>query len=209
MNTGIILAAGNSTRFNQATPKQLYKIDNKPMLWYSIYAMSILDEIIIVTNSKCAKAIKEQVKQTPTLKLVTNNKDCRLASIKTAVIHTNNSSKNIIIHDAARPHINRTHIKTLLKSSKKYAYSQYCLRLTNGLIKQNETGIECLDRDQYIELCTPIIADYNLFKFIFNTYIGKNHYEVLSIIDSFKIPYNLIEGSNRHLRKVTTIDDVY
>ena len=209
MNTGIILAAGNSTRFNQATPKQLYKINNKPILWYSTDAMKDLDEIIIVTNSKCSNTIKNQLKKTPSLKLVINNKDCRLASIKAALKHTNNNSKNLIIHDAARPYINKSHIKALLISSKKYAYSQYCLKLTNGLIKKNESGIECLDRDQYMELCTPLIADYNLFKFIFNAYIDKSHYEVLSIVDSFNIPYNLIEGSHKHLRKITTIDDVY
>ena len=31
MNIGIILAAGNSTRFNDETPKQLYLIDDKPV----------------------------------------------------------------------------------------------------------------------------------------------------------------------------------
>lgn len=218
MNTGIILAAGNSTRFNQKTPKQLYKINNKTILSYSVNALSELDQLIIVTNSKCAKIIKNQViwidtnKKAPTIKMVINNKDCRLASIKAALKIMDKHTKTIIIHDAARPHINKTHIKALIKSSKKYAYSQYCLKLTNGLIKKNENNIECLDRDQYLELCTPLIVDYHLFNFIFNTYIdqpNREHYEVLSVIDSFKIPYNLIEGSHKHLRKITTPEDIY
>lgn len=211
MNTGIILAAGNSTRFDQKTPKQLYKINGKTILSYSINALSDLDQIIVVTNSKCSKMIKDH-RGLPAIKIVVNNKDCRLASIKAALSETSKYTKNIIIHDAARPHISKTHIKTLIKSSKTYAYSQFCLRLTNGLIKKNNDNIECLDRDQYLELCTPLIVDYNLFSFIFNTYIDKpdrQHYEALSVIDSFKIPYNLIEGSHKHLRKITTIEDIY
>ena len=32
MNIGIILAAGNSTRFDNETPKQLYLINDKPII---------------------------------------------------------------------------------------------------------------------------------------------------------------------------------
>jgi 2-C-methyl-D-erythritol 4-phosphate cytidylyltransferase len=215
MNTGIILAAGNSTRFNHKAPKQLYKINGKTILTHSVNALSELDEIIIVTNSKCAKTIKSPPISTNVKRrtiIVVNDKDCRLASIKAALKITDKHTQNIIIHDAARPYIDTTHIKTLIKSSKTYAYSQYCLKLTNGLIKKNADNIECLDRDQYMELCTPLIVDYNLFNFIFKTYIDKpnrEHYEALSVIDSFKIPYNLIEGSYKHLRKITTLDDIY
>ena len=211
MNTGIILAAGNSTRFDQKTPKQLYKINGKTILSYSVNALSDLDQIIIVTNSKCAKTI-ENHRELPTIKIAINNKNCRLASIKAALNKTDKCAKNVIIHDAARPYINKTHIKTLIKSSKTYAYSQYCLKLTNGLIRKNETNIECLDRDQYLELCTPLICDYHLMNFIFATYIDKpnrEHHELLSVIDSFKIPYNLIEGTHKYLRKITTLDDIH
>jgi 2-C-methyl-D-erythritol 4-phosphate cytidylyltransferase len=211
MNTGIILAAGNSARFNQKISKQLYKINNKTILSYSVAALKDLNEIIIVTNSKCFRAIEDEIARfnAKNIALVINDKDDRIDSIKTALENTNAHTKNIIIHDAARPYIKRAHIKTLLKSSKTYAYSQYILRLTNGLIKKTGTSIECLDRDQYMELCTPIISNYNLYKFIVDTYIGKGSHEVLSLVDSFKIPYNLIEGSHKDLRKITTISDVY
>ena len=181
------------------------------MLSYSVNALSDLDQIIIVTNSKCAKTI-ENHRELPTIKIAINNKNCRLASIKAALNKTDKCAKNVIIHDAARPYINKTHIKTLIKSSKTYAYSQYCLKLTNGLIRKNETNIECLDRDQYLELCTPLICDYHLMNFIFATYIDKpnrEHHELLSVIDSFKIPYNLIEGTHKYLRKITTLDDIH
>jgi 2-C-methyl-D-erythritol 4-phosphate cytidylyltransferase len=36
MIVGIILAAGTSSRFKSDTPKQLYSINNKPIIEYSI-----------------------------------------------------------------------------------------------------------------------------------------------------------------------------
>ena len=53
MNISIILAAGLSKRFNDITPKQLYPINGKPLVQYSIDAIEpVVDDLIIVTNSK-------------------------------------------------------------------------------------------------------------------------------------------------------------
>jgi 2-C-methyl-D-erythritol 4-phosphate cytidylyltransferase len=50
MNTGIILAAGNSTRFNHKAPKQLHKINGKTILSHSVNALKELDQIIILSK---------------------------------------------------------------------------------------------------------------------------------------------------------------
>ena len=48
MNVGVILAAGNSTRFQNEVPKQLYSINNKPIINHSIDILSqSLDEVIV------------------------------------------------------------------------------------------------------------------------------------------------------------------
>ena len=80
MNIGIILAAGNSTRFNDETPKQLYLIDDKPVINHSIDILSeCLDEIIIVTNTYCSDKIK--TKHT----IIINYIDDIIESIKAAL----------------------------------------------------------------------------------------------------------------------------
>jgi len=49
MNVGIILAAGMSTRFNSQVPKQLFEINDKPIIQYSIDVLEkCVDDIIIV-----------------------------------------------------------------------------------------------------------------------------------------------------------------
>jgi 2-C-methyl-D-erythritol 4-phosphate cytidylyltransferase len=80
MNIGIILAAGNSTRFNDENPKQLYLIDDKPIINHSIDILSqSLDEVIIVTNTYCSDKIKTNHT------ILVNDIDNRIESIKVVV----------------------------------------------------------------------------------------------------------------------------
>ena len=48
---GIILAAGTSSRFDSTIPKQLYMINDKSVLQYSIDSMcDFVDELVVVIN---------------------------------------------------------------------------------------------------------------------------------------------------------------
>jgi 2-C-methyl-D-erythritol 4-phosphate cytidylyltransferase len=80
MNIGIILAAGNSTRFNDETPKQLYLIDDKPVINHSIDILEkFFDDIIIVANTHCSDKIKTNHT------VLINDIDNRIESIKVAI----------------------------------------------------------------------------------------------------------------------------
>jgi 2-C-methyl-D-erythritol 4-phosphate cytidylyltransferase len=93
MNIGIILAAGNSTRFDNETPKQLYLINDKPIINHSTDILSqSLDEVIIVTNTYCYDKIKTDHT------ILINDVDDRIESIKVALDYIGNKKyKNIII----------------------------------------------------------------------------------------------------------------
>jgi 2-C-methyl-D-erythritol 4-phosphate cytidylyltransferase/2-C-methyl-D-erythritol 2,4-cyclodiphosphate synthase len=206
MNIGIILAAGNSTRFDNETPKQLYSINNKPIINHSIDILSqSLDEVIIVTNTYCSDKIKTNHT------ILVNDIDNRIESIKVALDYIGDKKyNNILIHDAARPFITLDMISELLESSKKYQHSQYYLELVNGLAKKNDFGWEVAPREDFIELCSPQITNFELFKSIFTEYIEtKIDCEILPIICKLQYDYNLIKGNNKYLRKITTTHDIY
>ena len=213
VNVGILLAAGTSSRFDSSTPKQLYHINNKSVISYSADIMSeTLDELVVITNNSCYDLIVEKLKNNKNTVVLINDINCRLESIKTALTHIGDRDvSNVIIHDAARPFITHDHINTLLNSSIKYLYSHYCLRLVNGLVVKSGSIHKLVSRDKYIELCSPYIVDYKLFNFVFMNYIDSPNritYEFLEIASAFGMRYNLIEGSYKHLKKITTIDDV-
>jgi 2-C-methyl-D-erythritol 4-phosphate cytidylyltransferase len=212
VNVGLLLAGGNGLRFGYKKAKQLYKIKNKTLLEYCIEAMSQLHFIIIVTNSACYDEIETITKKYINVALLVNDIDCRMESIYTGLkFLANYTIDNIVIHDVARAFITGTHIDNLLKESETYMMSQYYLKLVNGLHKIDKNTNEIVNRDHYIELVTPQRLDFNICKFIFDTYMSSEHrvvWEFINVFDVLQIKYKLIEGTHRYLRKITYADDV-
>ena len=202
MNIGVILAAGKSTRFGSEIPKQLYTLGDKPIVQHSIDLLSKhLDKVIVVTNSECKDKINGDV--------IINDVDSRLESIKVVLDQIDNC-KNILIHDAARPYVTESMIQSLLISSKTNLHSQFYLPIVNGLAKYTPIGYQTPDRKDYIELCSPQITDFDIFKNIFKKYIEKgDECEVLPVISRFELRYRLIQGHYRYLRKITTLEDIF
>jgi 2-C-methyl-D-erythritol 4-phosphate cytidylyltransferase len=85
-------------------------------------------------------------------------------------------------------------------------YIQYCLPLTNGLIKKSE-NCKFVDRNNYIEACTPIYINYNILKSIYDNTKLEDIYEIFTHIPISE-KYKFINGSYKYLRKITTIDDI-
>jgi len=216
-NIGLLLSAGTSSRFNNELPKQLYMIDNQSIISHSINSIiNVIDKLIIITNSSCYNEIQKIIKDLDNshkIIILINDINSRNESIKTGLIYINNNftnMNNIIIHDSVRPFIQEENYIRLLKSNETYQYSQYYLKLVNGLVKKNKQ-YEIRDRDKYIEICTPICCNYNLYYFIFMNYIGNSKpfsTELLPILNLMNIPYNFIEGYYKNLRKITYIEDV-
>ena len=228
-NIGLLLAAGISSRFNYDKPKQLYKINDIPIIMYSVNALiNIVSILIIITNSTCYAEIKNLVQDYEKVVVLVNDVNCRLESIAIGLRYIKNSydlynnslrrmhieptqdTLQIIIHDAARPFINENHIKDLLNNlNDKCLYSQYYLKLVNGLY--NAKSKEMVNRDDYIEICTPLVSDFDLYYSIFMKYINnpcRIAYEHISVMDKYKYKYKLVEGNNSYLRKITYYDDI-
>ena len=205
MEIGIILASGESTRFKSKIPKQLYKLNNRYLIEYSIKAMKLLSKIIIITNKKCYHKMLKLKYKYKKLEIICNDTKNRNETILKSVEYIKKyNPKIIIIHDSARPYIKMRHIYNLLNFSKKYKYVQYCMKLTNGLGKIiNKKVIPC-NRDEYIELCSPICINY---KYISKTY-DVNTIELFEKMDEDNVKYKLLYGSYKYLRKITYINDV-
>jgi len=194
MIIGIILAAGTSSRFKSDTPKQLYSINNKIIIEYSIDNMiNLVDRIIIVKN----KNIILPFSNTSKMVILENNINHRKDSLNIAIKYIKDNfinTQKVIIHDAARPYVTQLYFEKLLQNTGKY--TQYILQLTNGLynIETNSP----VNRDAYIELCTPICISFDILKI----------QETDEIINSIDIKPDFIYGHYNILKKITTIEDV-
>jgi 2-C-methyl-D-erythritol 4-phosphate cytidylyltransferase len=214
INVGLILAGGTGSRFDATVMKQLYVYNNEHLITHSINILNEnVEHIIIVTNSKCFDEINKIIQKMDFKKtkihVVINDINCRLDSIETGLMYIKNNLNdinNIIIHDSARPFVPKQYISDILVNTK--YYSQYCLRLTNGLMDLN---FNTLDRDKYIELCTPICMNFDLCFFIFINFISKkSRYtcEFIDILKIYKIEINIIYGKYKFIKKVTYSEDL-
>ncbi len=219
-NIAILLSAGTSSRFESDTPKQLFNYKNKELIMYSIENLvQLVDSIVIVTNSKCIDKISELVEKakinkiilsTKSIYLIVSDYNCRLESIGSGINYIEYNLQleptNILIHDSARPFVPLDYYKNMLSNTN--LYSQYGLKLTNGLMDLN---FNTLNRDFYVELCSPICINWKLAKLIYHNFISRSNrytHEFIDVIKIYKINIQIFYGKYNSLRKITVIDDV-
>ena len=117
-NYFIILASGQSKRFNSSKPKQFIKYKNKALFEHSLdkaLISKLFKKIIIVTNDK--KQIKKKYsKDVLIIKGGKERSDSSLIGLKFIKKYKPN---NVLIHDAARPNFTIKLLKNLINSLKK------------------------------------------------------------------------------------------
>ena len=114
-NYFIILASGQSKRFNSKKPKQFNIYKNTALFKHSLekaIKSKLFKKIILVVNNK--KNIKEKFpKNVSIIKGGKERSDSSLIALKYIKKFKPN---NVLIHDAARPNFTIKLLKTLLKS---------------------------------------------------------------------------------------------
>ncbi|MDC0397322.1 2-C-methyl-D-erythritol 2,4-cyclodiphosphate synthase [Candidatus Pelagibacter sp.] len=117
-NYFIILASGQSKRFNSSKPKQFIKYKNKALFEHSLdkaLSSKLFKKIIIVANDK--KQIKKKYsKDVLIIKGGKERSDSSLIALKFIKKYKPN---NVLIHDAARPNFTIKLLKNLINSLKK------------------------------------------------------------------------------------------
>jgi len=111
----ILLAAGDSKRFNSNTPKPFYKINNKTLLEHSFNAFSNFIKIkktIVVYNKKHKKHINK-IKLKNSIK-ITGGITRQESTFKALKYIKKKKCKKILIHDAARPNPSKKLINEII-----------------------------------------------------------------------------------------------
>lgn len=117
-NYFIILASGQSKRFNSSKPKQFIKYKNKALFEHSLdkaLKSKLFKKIIIVTNDK--KQIKK--KYSKDVLIIKGGKERSDSSLIALKFIKKYKPINVLIHDAARPNFTIKLLKNLINSLKK------------------------------------------------------------------------------------------
>ena len=154
MNSAIILAGGSGTRFKSDLPKQFIEVNNrKKIIDFSIEAFEknkYIDELIIVLPEVWIDKFKEKYKQ---YKLVPGGKE-RYESSKRGLLACSKKTKNIILHDAARPFITQKLINECIDYLNDFDAVAPFIDINDSLIIKNDVT-RYIDRDMIKVIQTP------------------------------------------------------
>jgi len=118
-NCFIILAGGESKRFNSKTPKPYHIYKGKPLIVHSIdkaKKYKKFNKIIIVINKKHKNFIKKlDIRK---IKIIEGGKTRADSAFRALKSIKNNNIKNVMIHDAARPNFTLKLLDKLFKELK-------------------------------------------------------------------------------------------
>ncbi len=154
MNSAIILAGGSSNRLSSNIPKQFIKASNgKKIIDFSIEAFEknqYIDELFIVLPEIWIEQFRNEYKD---YKLVIGG-DERYKSSKKGLLACSRKSRNIILHDAARPLITQKLINNCINYLKEYDAAAPFIDVNDSLIMKNDV-VQYLDRDKIKLIQTP------------------------------------------------------
>ena len=204
-NYFIILASGQSKRFNSKKPKQFNIYKNKALFKHSLdkaMKSKLFKKIILVVNNK--KNIKEKFPQNVLiLKGGKERSDSSLIALKYIKRFNPN---NVLIHDAARPNFTIKLLKDLIKSLKKNKAVIPVINSIDSIKYKIKNQLFNLDRNNSFLTQTP-----QAFKFKDLYYLSIKQKKKVTDEASLFIENNLkikfIKGENLN-SKITYKEDI-
>jgi len=160
-NCFIILAAGESKRFNSKTPKPYHLYNGKPLIQHSIDKAKLykkINKIIITVNKKHKKFIKNlKIKN---IKIIEGGKTRAESAFKSLHALKWYKISNVLIHDAARPNFSLSLLDKLFKELKFNKCVVPIVKVNDSVKLKNKNEIINLNRENIYLTQTPQAFNY-------------------------------------------------
>ena len=162
----IILAGGESKRFNSKIPKPYHLYKGKPLLMHSVdraKSYKKFKKILIVVNKNHVKFINKLKIQN--VKIITGGKTRAESAYKGLNNLRNSNTKYVMIHDAARPNFSLRLLDKLKNEIKLNNCVVPAIQTVDSVKQKIEGKVKNLKRENIYFMQTPQAFNYNeLFK---------------------------------------------
>ena len=160
-NCFIILAAGESKRFNSKIPKPYYFYKGKPLIKHSIDKVNNhkkFHKILVVINKKHKKFVKNlKIKK---VKIIYGGQTRAESSYKALKSIKKDNVSKVFIHDAARPNFSLNLLKNLFKGLKSYGCVVPTIKTNDSVKLKNKNRTINLKRENIYLTQTPQAFNY-------------------------------------------------
>lgn len=180
---GVILAAGDSTRFDANVNKLFYKVNDKELVLYPVetfLANDKIDEVIIVSSKSNKPELEKLLTKQQNVSIILGG-DTRQESEYCALKHLKNKATDdclIVIHDAARSFISSKLLTNLVKIAKQQgSAAPYLENCKFYDLEKNEI----VDYKKIVDIQTPQIYRY---KELFECYSFLSNNNITGMVDT-------------------------
>ncbi|MFA7435089.1 MAG: 2-C-methyl-D-erythritol 4-phosphate cytidylyltransferase [Bacilli bacterium] len=214
MFDAIILTAGKGSRSGLKYNKVLYRIDGKPIFKYSLEVfLSCFDcrKVVLVINKNEQEEVKAAIEDLDTSRIdITYGGELRQDSVANGIEKC--SSKIVLIHDGARPLIERKHIIDVYEGALMYSSAVLAVKTTDTIKEYKNGVLKTLNRDNLWNIQTPQAVELKKFKVALKKAKSDNFIatdDVGLLEKYFDITPRIIPGSYRNIKLTTTEDLEY
>ncbi len=211
MNIVAILAGGNGRRIGGDIPKQFLQIAGKSVIEYSMEAFqkhSDIDEIVLVVPSTYISKCKIYQYIYPKISAIIQGGDERYLSTLAVLNHYSKKNEDILIlHDAARPMINKKMIDRMLISLKTYNAAIVAVKSTDTIVQSHDKKVinAIFDRSSLFNVQTPQAFTFSVLRKAFELALqdkGFNATDDSAIVFNYlpNEPVAIIEGSTLNIK---------
>ncbi len=203
MNVGcVVVAAGSGVRFG--SKKQFERINNKLVIDYSVDVLKEFGHIVIVAQSVDIDFLKERFN----FACVVKGGAERMHSVYNGLSAL--ECDIVLVHDAARPVINRELIERLIDAAKKYNAAVPVVRAYETLKRFDGEFIEStIDRNVICFSQTPQAFNYNMLKSAYDKILEseKVYTDEASVWEDVYGKVKVVEGNRKNI-KITSKEDL-
>ena len=207
--SAIILMAGNSTRYQSNSNKNLEILNQKPIILYSVETFlknKNINEIIIVCKKEDEGDLKKILPKNNKIKITTGGKE-RKDSVYNGLKEANNDI--VIIHDGARPLIKEKYIENCLETIKNVDGCAIAVKAkdTIKIVDDNNLVQESTNRKNTYQSQTPQCFRKDLLLKLHKENKDSDITDDCMLLEKSGYKVKLIEGDYSNI-KITTKEDL-
>lgn len=217
MNIAIVLAGGTGSRMSLNQPKQFALVKGKPIMAYTLSVFNespLIDEIYVVSHKDYFEQSRDIIKQYNLQKVkgMFEGGNTRQESTYNALSVIDAKDDDIIlIHDCARPLVDKEIIKNNIKACQQYDAVETAVKAVDTTIEVNDNIFDQpLDRTRLYQVQTPQTFRYKLIKEAHEKALINKLTDITDdaqLVAKLGYKVHIVEGKKTNL-KITTDEDL-
>jgi len=196
---GVILAAGDSTRFDAEVNKLFYKVNDKELVLYPVETFlenNAIDEVLIVSSKSNKSTLEKLLTEHQSIAIILGG-DSRQESEYCALQYLQDKATDnclIVIHDAARSFMSSELLTRLVNTAKEHGSAAPYLDNNKFYDTENDNIVTY---KKIVDIQTPQVYKYKeLFECY--SYLSKNN--ITGMVDTTESMFNFNKYETQVIR---------